>query len=781
MPIYIDTKNITNSKSGTPSITFNSKLNGISYCSIYGNGVQNGTPDQDNPVPFDGCGDKTPNLVNVSTSNLLTYDSGYNNFTINNTNATITTSGNALLGFIVEVNSDTQYTVKADSTKYGLTRIREYSSKPTTWSGSNFIQQSVNAQTGYSYSFTTTSSTKFICVTFYFDSNSSGAIISNIMLNTGSSILPYERYGYKIDISCNITTPLYLSEQQTVRQIKKLVLTGEEPLWYPRAGTPENIFFKEFPDIVSVANMAKCTHYQNQEAGLFNDLQDYHFIVRPSSAGGTNIGFRDSRFTNMDINTFKSYLASQYAAGTPVTVWYVSTEPETRIINEPLMKIGNYIDKLTFTDSQIQIPTVEGTNTLSVDTTIPPSNIEINYTLPDYSKITKIYKQDGLEIKHILDNNNNFIFKSKSYYDWYGIREIVRAGKAPQYYPIGSIIYDNFNESTGTAFQVVAYDNHLDPTLTEQGYTHSMTLCELMLTDVITFDAIEAFLYVETEIPAGVYRFTIPDYDVAYGGNKTYYFTSTKSIPVGGQLVLTWQYKQLPSRVASYSDSTSTTAIESNMTLTEWIEGTSPEAINLGTIAGPSTQLGSSDYGKMNHIHRARYGSNNYLQSGVRQYINSNSAANTWWTPQTIFDRSYGSRTSAGRLTKFNQDLVSVMATPTIQSRTNQIFETTSLDGTTFTLNTNYNITTDKMFLLSPYEINLNTDTTVGTIMNYYIDANNAKRVKLRESNNQAYYWWLRTPTPSIAYYVRSVSTSGALDSHTAISSYGCAPACVIQ
>jgi hypothetical protein len=479
---------------------------------------------------------------------------------------------------------------------------------------------------------------------------------------------------------------------------------------------------------------------------------------------------------------FKAYLAAQYAAGTPVTVWYVLAEPETGIVNEPLAKIGDYVDELTFTDSQIQIPTAEGTNTLSVDTTIPPSNIEINYTLPDYSKITKIYKQDGLEIKHILDNNNNFIFKSKSYYDWYGIREIVRAGKAPQYYPIGSIIYDNFDSSTGTAFQVVAYDNHLDPTLTEQGYTHSMTLCELMLTDVITFDAIEAFLYVETEIPAGVYRFTIPNYDAAHGGNKTYYFTSTKSIPVGGQLVLTWQYNQLPNHVASYSNNTTTTAIESNMPLTEWIEGTSPEAIDLGTIAGPTTQLGSSDYGKMNHIHRARYGSNNYLQSGIRQYINSNSAANTWWTPQTIFDRPYESRSLAGKLTKLNQDLVSVMATPTIQSRTNQIFETTSLDGTTFTLNTDYTINEDKMFLLSPMEINFNTvDTSVGVTLDYYVLADNDKRIKYRKSNNTAYYWWLRTPYPADATSVRRVGSSGALNNVNAHSSYGVAPACVIQ
>jgi hypothetical protein len=218
------------------------------------------------------------------------------------------------------------------------------------------------------------------------------------------------------------------------------------------------------------------------------------------------------------------------------------------------------------------------------------------------------------------------------------------------------------------------------------------------------------------------------------------------------------------------------------MTLTKWVEGTSPEAINLGTIAGPSTQLGSSDYGKMNHIHRARYGSNNYLQSGIRQYINSNSAANTWWTPQTIFDRPYGSRALAGKLTKLNQDLVSVMVTPEIKSKTNQYFETDSLDGTSFTLNTDYTINEDKMFLLSPMEVNFNTvDTSVGVTLDYYTLADDDKRIKYRKSNNTAYYWWLRTPYPTYANNVRYVSSSGALYISRAVSSNGVAPACVIQ
>lgn len=368
---------------------------------------------------------------------------------------------------------------------------------------------------------------------------------------------------------------------------------------------------------------------------------------------------------------------------------------------------------------------------------------------------------------------------------WENIRDIVRAGGGSGCFPVGSIIYDNFDSSTGTAFQVVAHDHHFDPTLTAQGYTHSMTLCEVALTDVIQFDAAEAFIYTDTAMPAGTYKFKIPNYDAAYGGNKTYYFTSTADLPAGSQIVMSWANQKPPASVTAYSGATpwnSTTAVTgfNALPLTEWDE--SVTATDLGTIAGAAMELGHSDFGMMNHIHRIRYGSNNYLQSGLRQYINSDSAANAWWQAQTVFDRPYDLRSSAGKLTNLNAGMVAVMAKPEIQSKTNDCFETTSFDGTTFALSTNYTITTDKMFLLSPMEVNFSTtDTTVGSVLDYYANADNTKRIKYRKSDGSAYYWWLRAPNPSVAHHVRFAASSGALNSGGAYYSSGVASACVIQ
>lgn len=71
---------------------------------------------------------------------------------------------------------------------------------------------------------------------------------------------------------------------------------------------------------------------------------------------------------------FKSYLQQQYAAGTPVTVWYVLSSATTGIVNEPLCKIGDYADTLS-----TSIPTTDGANVIDVGTTLKPSEVSANY------------------------------------------------------------------------------------------------------------------------------------------------------------------------------------------------------------------------------------------------------------------------------------------------------------------------------------------------------------------------------------------------------------------
>lgn len=362
---------------------------------------------------------------------------------------------------------------------------------------------------------------------------------------------------------------------------------------------------------------------------------------------------------------------------------------------------------------------------------------------------------------------------------WSEFRDLVRSGDAPALYPVGTKLYENWGDKTSNAWIVVDYptgEDYLDSNLAQQGYTNRVMLMEEKLNYLRVFDAIEAWLYVETAIPVGTYRFTIPNYDTIHGGNMTYIFTSTADVPVGSQLTLTWAYNTEPTKVQGYSSSTSTTALF-DVTIAKW-DGTTA-CTDLGTIKLAQNDADST-YGKLNHIHRARYGSNNYHQSGLRQWLNADATANNWWTPTNIFDRPYDNRSTAGRLNTLNSSMKAVLATPTVNCITNNLFEYPSLDGTTFSLQTAYTVK-DKLFLVTHTETNLSSTPNVDSVLDYYTNAQNADRIKYRKDNRTAYYWWLRTPTPTNAYTVRYVNTSGALDSNYARGTYGSAAACIIQ
>lgn len=78
-------------------------------------------------------------------------------------------------------------------------------------------------------------------------------------------------------------------------------------------------------------------------------------------------------------NEEKAVYNIEYANGTPVTIWYVLAEPTTGIVNEPLRKIGDYADTISYEQAGVQIPTLHGNTVIDVDTTLKPSEMYIKY------------------------------------------------------------------------------------------------------------------------------------------------------------------------------------------------------------------------------------------------------------------------------------------------------------------------------------------------------------------------------------------------------------------
>lgn len=183
---------------------------------------------------------------------------------------------------------------------------------------------------------------------------------------------------YKIPIlSAEQTTTVYLGEVETTRQIGKLVLTGNEN-WIQTVSSLK-VYRTNIPGYLrEMVNIPISTHYKGIAPVIGAEgLKDLETAFLLSSSGNNYYYIRDDRFNNA--NNFKAYLQQQYAAGTPVTVWYILATPTTGIVNEPLRKIGDYADTVSYEQAGVQIPTNRDNTVIDVETTLKPSQMYIKY------------------------------------------------------------------------------------------------------------------------------------------------------------------------------------------------------------------------------------------------------------------------------------------------------------------------------------------------------------------------------------------------------------------
>ena len=182
------------------------------------------------------------------------------------------------------------------------------------------------------------------------------------------------------------------------------------------------------------------------------------------------------------------------------------------------------------------------------------------------------------------------------------------------------------------------------------------------------------------------------------------------------------------------------------------------------------------------------WGSNNYAQSGMRQWLNSDKTKGTFWAATNKFDRPTSWAASAdnnyaGFMHGLGDDFLDAVLTAKAPCRTNNtgVMEVDSLDGTEFNPNETYDVE-DKFFLLSRPEIYGTWDSSSlkdGELMDYYDGTTNAEKIK-RDVGGTARSAWLRSPGPGYASGVRIVYAAGSLNGDYASSALGAAPACLI-
>lgn len=205
-------------------------------------------------------------------------------------------------------------------------------------------------------------------------------------------------------------------------------------------------------------------------------------------------------------------------------------------------------------------------------------------------------------------------------------------------------------------------------------------------------------------------------------------------------------------------------------------------------VAGTDYQIGAAIPSGTTYYHTAiedstgaivRYGYNNWEHSAIRQWLNSEAAADAWWEAKHLGDLAPAyAATKDGFLKGLDADFKSLIGTTKKITARNTITD----GGGSVEL-------VEKIFLLSQTEVSggKNNNIAEGAPYEYYTrlvgavtTAENVGRIKYG-TDGAACYWWLRGPYTGSSTNPRHVHPSGSVSANYAANhSYGVAPACIL-
>lgn len=354
---------INNTISATLPVEFTSAFGSLLDYTIYGNSVQDGVPTPEEHIEVQSVGDKTMNLLNNSPDywehgQIM---SGGNRVPTNTRIRTVSK---------FQILPNTTYTLQA----WGdiVPAFHLWQANGTYISDSTWITTSP-------YTFTTPSTAawiEFTCRRINVNDSIEPSCMNEscfLQLENGATATKYEPYGYKIPIAVYGTnnnlfnvTDIYLNDplrkigdyadyldfenKQLIKNAAVVNFTGEEE-WRVQG----NAYFTFIAHTPSETPPTLCNAFSLSTSGSAT-LGKYQLAGIDSWNGNVLFNYDDGAG---GVDNFKSYLAQQYANGTPVTFYYALATPTADLIDPP------------------EIPTFVGTNVIDVDTTVKPSQIEI--------------------------------------------------------------------------------------------------------------------------------------------------------------------------------------------------------------------------------------------------------------------------------------------------------------------------------------------------------------------------------------------------------------------
>lgn len=345
---------------------------------------------------------------------------------------------------------------------------------------------------------------------------------------------------------------------------------------------------------------------------------------------------------------------------------------------------------------------------------------------------------------------------------WRGVQNAVRSGVAPELYPVGTQFVVHHEVYGDHLYDVVAHDHYKSAT-DENAHTMTLLSHDSILEEV--FDAAEAMYHADSVLSAGTYNFINP----ATGGKLSqgsYEFTLSKDVPKDGLLKLSILTESGTTvfKISSYSSQ-----VKPNTPIETVYVSEGQGGINLGTLG-----VELNDYGRLTG------GSNNYKESFVRQFLNSDASVGSIWRPQTKFDLPPSSNeTREGFLKGLDEEFLSVIGKVIIPCSANIKYE--SPDSETAP-GENYELK-DLFYLPSHIEIygqHFQATSEEGALFPYYRNAISSDFFKRLDGYDRQ--WALRTPPGFYSYATvcAAMATNGMSAALNAVETRCIAPACNI-
>ena len=317
---------------------------------------------------------------------------------------------------------------------------------------------------------------------------------------------------------------------------------------------------------------------------------------------------------------------------------------------------------------------------------------------------------------------------------------------------------------------------HLENSELEDGETIPTAIFEWdkVLPFATVFSPKQALFQSDSVLAAGTYHFTVKNATADSGdNNKTFQFTLDNDLPAGYQIRKTAsENASVASAVLKVYASGAATTEEYTITLTEGSGG-----IDLGDTDGS---------GDLNFFSRCNYGHNRWKTSALRQFLNSDKAAGTWWTAQEKWDVKPGyADTKDGFLKGYDASIIQHMKPTKITTGCNTVTDGGSVD---VTIDRVFPASLEQMYIQPQLSSSVGSE---GAYWEYYKrllgasspvarNATYKRLIKYNLSNNTAQYRFLRSANLSYANFVWYVYSSGNVTYNHAYGDFYCAPACKI-